>query len=126
MRKAGLLLVFLAPLFLPGCMTIMMQGEYINADDESKAEKYGGGYFIYSGTRRLLSDPIRLGKAGYPWIFDLPFCFALDTVILPVTISQTVTISRIIREREERALGENEVPQEERDELPNGPNYWRH
>jgi len=37
----------------------------------------------------------------------------MDTVILPLTIFQTKSISRIIREQEGAKTGENETPQEE-------------
>ena len=106
MRKTGLLLIFLILLDLTGCMTIMNQVAYFDSEDEDMAKYFGEWGTNYAGTRDNLTlfftpNPITIAY------LDLPMCLVMDTVILPLTLWQTRSISQIIREQE------NEAPQEE-------------
>ena len=88
MRKSVLLIGLLLHLFQPGCMTLFSQHMY--HDSLTEVEMDLGGNMIYSGTR------MNIEYFAPPWIpvhippIDLPMCLVLDTVLLPLTITQTI------------------------------------
>lgn len=92
-----LLSVLVLACTLQGCMTFISES-WLGSHDCNRV--YAGTRYFVSGFGHL-SEPGALGIMGI-FLIDLPFSFALDTLLLPYTIPNSIQECRKEKEENER------------------------
>ncbi len=96
MKKILLFLLLLPLLIFPSCMTILSQSF---DSDEEIIERFNGSR-NYAGVKSCVPllgvrNPIVIAP------FDIILCAVADTLILPLTLWQTYSISKMLEQRQE-------------------------